>query len=508
MTSPLISLSQITKSFGPVRVLEGIDLKVETHEIVGLLGENGAGKSTLMNILSGSLKSDSGSMLLSGQPFQPASVAEGIDAGIRFVHQELSLAASLSVAENLFLGDYLCKKFGFVDRGEMNQRASALLTAVGLDHIDPTVPVSELRAGEQQLVEIAKAMVVPPRLLILDEPTSSLTPVEAARLFTLVHELADQGTPVIFITHRLEEALEHCNRIVVLRDGTLVSDELASATNHDQLIRHMVGRESVFAWRGRGEGVTSAARVRVRDLSDGDVLVPVSLDVNEGEVMGLFGLLGSGRTEFLETLYGFRPKVSGSVELDGTELPSLSVPKSVEAGIALVPEGRKARGILPSHSVRSNISISSLRHLTSMGFMRIDDEKNNSDALAEQLGIRMASPTQGITSLSGGNQQKAIFARALQANPKLMLLDEPTHGVDVGAKSDIYDIIHNLANDGLSLIVASSELPEIMAIADRCAVFSNGELVAVLDREEMDEETILHLAFSNHVTQTADDVNA
>lgn len=498
MPDVLITLRDITKSFGPVRVLEGINLDIRCGEILGLLGENGAGKSTLMNIVSGQYRCDGGYLTLENAPFRPISVAEGIAAGIRFVHQELSLAGSLSVAENLFLGDYLSTPLGFVDRGAMAQRAVGLLESVGLGELDPKTKVSTLRAGEQQLVEIAKAMVMKPQLLILDEPTSSLTPNEAAHLFKLVHELAEQGTSVIFITHRLEEALVHCDRIVVLRDGKLVSDEPAAETTRDRLIHHMVGRESIFTWRGREPAQQATPRARIIGLSDGDVLAPISLDVAEGEVLGLFGLLGSGRTEFLETLYGYRAMAAGRVEIDGQVLPSVSIASSVAAGIALVPEGRKTRGILPTHSVRQNISVSSIRDFSSAGFIRRADEARASDGLADQLGIRMASPLQIITSLSGGNQQKAIFARALQFAPKLLLLDEPTHGVDIGAKSDIYNIINSLANDGLSLIVASSELVEIMAIADRCAVFSGGELEAVLDRNEMTEEAILRHAFSKH----------
>lgn len=500
MTHPLIAMNGISKSFGPVRVLEEVDLAIRAGEVVGLLGENGAGKSTLMNIVSGQYESDGGSLALDGTPFNPVSVAEGIAAGIRFVHQELSLAGSLSVAENLFLGDYLSNRSGFINRGEMTARSTGLLQSVGIGELDPSMAVGNLRAGEQQLLEIAKAVVTQPRLLILDEPTSSLTPVEAARLFTLVHDLAARGTSIIFITHRLEEALAHCDRIVVLRDGKLVGDELAADTTRDRLISHMVGRKSIFALRERTDTRSTKIRARITGLTDGDVLAPISLDVAEGEVLGLFGLLGSGRTEFLETLYGFRHMAAGTVEINGVKLRSASVHKSVAAGIALVPEGRKTRGILPTHSVRRNISASSLRQLSHAGAMRLGVEARQSDVLAEQLGIRMASPLQVITSLSGGNQQKAIFARALQSNPILLLLDEPTHGVDVGAKTDIYDIINTLADEGLSLVVASSELSEIMAIADRCAVFSGGELAVVLDRDDMNEESILQWAFSNHVS--------
>ncbi len=497
--TPLISLSGISKSFGAVQVLTGIDLIIKPGQIVGLLGENGAGKSTLMNIVSGRHRPDSGRMELHGTTFSPEGVADGIASGIRFVHQELSLAPSLSVAENLFLGNYLAGRSGFVDRRAMRTRARALLETVGLSDVDPTLPVGHLRAGEQQLVEIAKAMVTRPRLLILDEPTSSLTPAEAGRLFALVRDLARDGTSVIFITHRIEEALANCGRIVVLRDGRLVSDQVAQETSRDELIRHMVGREALFAYRGRSRpGGAARPRARIQGLTDGAHLAPINLDVASGEVVGLFGLLGSGRTEFLETLYGFRPRKGGSVEIDGAPIAAGSVAAAVAAGIALVPEGRKTRGIFPTHSVRRNISASSLARLSPKGFMRASQEQQETDRLSSDLGIRMHSAQQAITTLSGGNQQKAIFARAMEAKPKLLLLDEPTHGVDVGAKSDIYDIIRQLAEDGLSLIVASSELTEILAIADRCVVISSGEVAAVLDRDEMTEESILRQAFTRH----------
>ena len=496
--TPLLSLTGTTKSFGPVRVLSGIDLTVGSGQVVGLLGENGAGKSTLMNLVSGRYRPDEGAMTLDGVPFAPADVAEGIAAGIRFVHQELSLAPSLSVAENLFLGTYMARRSGFIDRRAMRARAREVLAGVGLDGLDPGLPVGQLRTGEQQLVEIAKATATRPRLLILDEPTSSLTPAEAGRLFAMVRRLTQDGTAVILITHRLEEALANCDRIVVLRDGRLVSDEPASETSRDRLIRHMVGRAALFSYQGRPHAAGAPPRARIRGLTDGRHLSPIDLDVGPGEVMGLFGLLGSGRTEFLETLYGFRPRGAGSVEIDGDALPVNSVAAAVAAGVALVPEGRKTRGILPTHSVRRNISASSLGRLSAWGFMRRGQERAEAGRLAHDLGIRMHSAQQLIATLSGGNQQKAVVARALGAAPRLLLLDEPTHGVDVGAKSDLYDIIRRLAQDGMSLVVASSELPEIMAVADRCAVFSAGRLVAVLDREAMGEEAILRHAFTHH----------
>lgn len=497
MTQNRLDISGVSKSFGPVKVLHGVDLSLEPGSVIGLLGENGAGKSTLMNIVSGSLRANSGTLHLDGQPLDLQSVRDGIDLGIRFVHQELSTIGSLSVAENIFLGDYLAGRTGIIDRAEMVGRSREALASVGLDHINPNILVETLRPGQQQLIEIAKAVVVRPRLLILDEPTSSLTSVEAAKLFELVHHLASEGVAVIFITHKLEEALANCDRIVVLRDGALVSDEMAAETNKSTLIHHMVGKSSVFEWKGSA-AKQGTKQVVIRGLRDVCHLAPVDLDLDAGEVVALFGLVGAGRTEFMETLFGFRKAAAGTVEIGGEALRLGHVPTAVRSGVAMVPEGRKTRGILPSHSVERNISASALDRLSQLGLMRAKAEAAGAADLAASLRIKMEGPKQVITRLSGGNQQKAVFARAVMVTPRLLLLDEPTHGVDVGAKSEIYEIIHELAQQGMSVIVSSSELPEVLAIADRCVVFSLGELVASLPRNDMTEGSILELAFANH----------
>ncbi len=497
MTEPRLRLSGIDKSFGPVSVLHGVDLTVARGEVVGLLGENGAGKSTLMNIVSGSLQADAGSVALDGETLDLANVRDGIARGIRFVHQELSTIGSLSVAENIFLGDYKAGRAGFIDRRKMADGSREALRSVGLGDLDPRTTVSTLSPGQQQLIEIAKAIVVKPTLLVLDEPTSSLTPVEAAKLFGLVRGLAADGVAVIFITHKLEEALENCDRIVVLRDGNLVSDDIASETNKPKLIRHMVGKSAVFEWKGSA-AKDGNPQVEIRNLRDEALLSPINIDVGAGEIVALFGLIGSGRTEFMETVFGFRKAAGGTVSIGGNALRVGHVPTSVRNGIVMVPEGRKVRGILPSHSVAWNVALSSHRKLSRLGFMQRASERKNVDRFAGSLSIRMTGPEQQITALSGGNQQKAVFGRALLAEPRLLLLDEPTHGVDVGAKSEIYEIIHDLAHEGMSVIVSSSELPEVFAIADRCVVFSKGEMVGNLDRASMTEHDILDLAFARH----------
>ena len=456
---PIVETRGVARSFADVPVLHGIDLAIMPGEIIGLVGENGAGKSTLMNIIAGALQPSAGTLAFDGAARALGSIREGRDLGIRFVHQELSTAGALSVAENIFLGGYRAGAGGFLSFRRLNEAARVLLDRVGLGHIDPRTPLGMLRSGEQQLVELAKAVAEQPRLLILDEPTSSLTPAEGERLFALAHELAGQGVGIVFITHRLEEALAHCDRIVVLRDGRLVADRPASGLTRDELILHMVGRSATFAWRQHGS-LSETVRLRVEGLADADHLAGIDLDARGGEIVGLFGLVGAGRTEFLETLYGFRRARAGRVSIDGAPLALGDVRAAVAAGLFMLPEGRKSRGILPTHSVRGNISISALAGLTRGGFVDRAAEREAAGRMAASLRIRMADIRQPIAALSGGNQQKALFARALLAEPKVLLLDEPTHGVDVGAKAEIYEIIRDLAARGASVIVASSELPE------------------------------------------------
>jgi ribose transport system ATP-binding protein len=494
MSTELLNVSGIQKSFGTVRVLDGISISVNSGEVVGLLGENGAGKSTLMNIVSGALRSDAGTMTFEGRPVDLGSVRDGIALGIRFVHQELSGAPSLSIEENLFLGDYQADRFGLISKARLLGAAKRLLATVGLDHLDPARPFGSLRPGEQQLLEIAKAVSEDPKLLILDEPTSSLTPAEAERLFSLTRELQSRGIAVIFITHRLEEALANCTRFVVLRDGKIVSTRIPFETNKQQLIMDMIGKPTTFSYRG-STMVKDSTRLRVQGLRDHQLLKGIDLAVGAGEVVGLFGLVGAGRTEFLETIFGARPLRGGQIEIDGVPFTPGAAHKSVRSGLFMLPEGRKVSGVLPTLSVRSNISISSLAALTSLGFVDAREERVASTKLSELLRIRMASIEQPISSLSGGNQQKALFGRALMAKPRVLLLDEPTNGVDVGAKSEIYDIVHDIARSGVSVVFASSELPEILAIADRCLVFSGGRIAGEFDRQSMTEDGILTSAF-------------
>jgi len=494
---PLVRARAVAKAFSGNAVLHSVDLDLYPGEVVGLLGENGAGKSTLMHILSGGLQADSGTVALAGAPVRFDSVADGIAAGISFVHQELSVVGALSVAENLYLGRFPRTGLGFVDYALMRASSRALLERVGAGHIDPAREAGTLRAGEQQLIEIAKAAGRRPRLLILDEPTSSLTPHEVESFFSYVRNAREAGTAVIFITHRLEEALGLCDRLVVLRNGAIISERRPAETTREQLIADMTGKPAIYDYRPRPLD-DGAIALSLRNVSDGHHIKDVSLDVRRGEVLGLFGLVGAGRTELLDVVHGVRRPVSGSLALDGRPFAPRSSSEAVKAGVALVPEGRKTAGILPQHSVRDNATISSLRRFAGRLFSGRRTEAGRMAAFTRSLGIRMASDQQPVSTLSGGNQQKVIFARALMAEPRLLLLDEPTHGVDVGAKADLYAIISDAAGNGLTVLMASSEVPEILALCDRVAVLSKGRLAGVLGREEMREETILTLAFREH----------
>jgi ribose transport system ATP-binding protein len=495
--SPLIRARGVAKNFGGNRVLHAIDIDIFPGEIVGLLGENGAGKSTLMHVLSGGHKADAGEIMIGGVPLEFKSVADGIAAGVSFVHQELSVIGALTVAENLHLGRMPKTRSGFVDFNTMTSSSGDLLARVGAASIDPGSEAGSLRAGEQQLVEIAKAAARNPRLLILDEPTSSLTPHEVEGFIAYVRQARTAGTAVIFITHRLEEALLLCDRLLVLRNGAIISERIPAETNREEIIADMTGKPSLYAHRPRDISGAPVA-LSLKEVSDEDYIRNMDLDIRKGEIFGLFGLVGAGRTELLQIIHGARPLASGSMELFGQPLLVGNPSDAVKAGIAMVPEGRKTAGILPTHSVRRNGSISRLTRKPNRLFVDRKDEAEVMEKYRQSLGIRMASDMQSISTLSGGNQQKVIFARALAASPRLLLLDEPTHGVDVGAKADLYEIIARAADDGLTVILASSEVPEILALCDRVAVLSKGRLAGIIGRDGMTEDRILTMAFMEH----------
>ena len=470
----VLAIRHLAKAFGSVQVLEDINLELKGGEIVALMGENGAGKSTLLNIVSGSFPADGGDMVFIGSPSSWSGPKAALDAGIAVVHQELSVIRALTVAENMFLGDY-CSRRGIVDRKEMHRRATALLAEIDASHIRPDAPMDRLRIADQQAVEIAKALRRDLKLLLLDEPTSSLTPHEVRGLFTLLRRLRDRGVAIVFISHRIEEALDLCDRIVVLRDGRLISNTPSADTDRSRIVADMAGRQ-VPTGASRPDGGTDEVVLRASGLSDGGLVRGASFELRRGEILGLFGLVGAGRTEVLEMIYGLRPIVEGTIERDGAPYRPQSPQASIRDGVALLPEGRKFNGILPFRPIQENVSISALPRLGRFGILDVAAEGAVMATAAREFGIVMHDAGQPISTLSGGNQQKCILARCLSVGPRILLLDEPTHGVDVRTKEQVYEIIRRLADDGMSIIVASSDMLELFQIASRILVLSNGRV--------------------------------
>ncbi len=473
--------------------MDEVSFAVRPGEVRALIGENGAGKSTLLKVLSGVHLPDAGSVALHGREQIFESTAHALDAGVAVIYQELQLVPEMSVAENLYLG-HLPARLGIVDRRRLHDDARRNLERLGED-IDPSIKVGCLPIAQRQMVEIAKALTRGARILALDEPTSSLSAREVERLFETIGELKRDGCAVLYVTHRMDELFHVCDSATVMRDGRHVETFLSlEEVNHNLLVNRMVGRdiEDVFDYRSnQKDGVAlDVAGVVGPGLSS-----PASLDVGKGEVVGLFGLVGAGRSELLRLLFGAEPKQSGAVKVGGRPVEISSPGDSIRAGVAFCPEDRKKDGIVPTASVLENLSFVSRRHTARLGFL-VDDNWERQNALdqVERLGIRTPSIAQEIINLSGGNQQKTILARWLSEDVALLLLDEPTRGVDVGAKSEIYTIIRDLASRGVGVLFASSDLPEVLGVADRLLVMREGAVVASIVRGEADEEEVLRLA--------------
>lgn len=495
---PLLCLRGISKAFAGVEVLHDVSLDLFPGQVLALLGENGAGKSTLMNIVSGNLQPDRGSFHWNGGPVHLPTASAALRLGIAHIHQELSTVPALSVMENLFLDNYRANRWGFINRRRMLGEAQGLLARVGGEHINPEAPVSELGIADQQIIEIAKALSGDVRLLIMDEPTSSLTAHEVTVLLRVVREFRDRGVSLVFISHRLEEALAIADRAAVLRDGRLVSDRPIADTNRQCLIDDMAGRAfSVTERHPVQPDPRSPVIMSVRELTAPGGYGPFSFELKAGEVLGVFGLVSSGRTELLEMLGGVRRCVAGTVTLfDGKDRPA-SPAHAWRRGIGILPEGRKRNGIFPKLSVQENISVS-LRNARRQALAGTRAERQTARRFFERLGIRAAGLEQEIVYLSGGNQQKAILARCLAVGPRVLLLDEPTHGVDVRTKGQLYQMIDDLAGQGIGVVMVSSEIPEILAVASTILVLARGKQTLSLRNDGLDDRTLLQAAFASH----------
>jgi ribose transport system ATP-binding protein len=476
-------------------VLADVDFDLHAGEVLALTGENGAGKSTLSKIVAGLVDPSEGTLSLQGAPYRPISRQDAERLGVRMVLQELSLVPTLSVAENLLL-DRLPHRAGFIRHDALNAEAARRMALIGLDDVDPRLPVSALGVGYQQMVEIARALAGDCRVLILDEPTATLTTRETGHLFRQIALLKARGVGIVYISHRLDELQQIADRVMVLRDGRHVDTRPMRTLTQADIVRQMVGRdveESLDRPRRKAQGVA----LRVKDMSRGSVVRGVSFDLHRGEILGLAGLVGSGRTELLRLIYGADRKASGSVAREpDVPLAIRSPVQAVRAGIGLVTEDRKSQGLLLPLAIRVNATLANLRAVSSAGWLKGDAERTEVERLRALLRVRSDSVEQPVDQLSGGNQQKVVFARWLHRDCDVLLLDEPTRGVDIGARADIYAQLDRLADAGKALLMVSSDLRELMSVCDRIGVMSAGRLVRIFERGEWTQHLLLEAAFS------------
>jgi ribose transport system ATP-binding protein len=496
----LLEARGISKSFPGVKALDDVSIAVARGKLHALLGENGAGKSTLMNILAGVFPPDEGEILLAGQQLSFRNPRDAQEAGIAIIFQELNLVPDLSVAENIFLGREPLTSLGLIDYRKMHRDSQALLTQLELD-VDPRTPVARLRVGGQQVVEIAKAISFDSRVIIMDEPTSAITDQEGDSLFRLIGRLKQRGVGIIYITHKLDELRRIADDITVLRDGRFIGTEHFEDVTHDQMVKMMVGRQlsDLFPKTAAtlGEEVLRVQGLSLRHPErPGDYAVrDVSFSVRRGEFVGLFGLMGAGRTELLQTIFGLHPHSStGTVSIAGRPVTIRSPQQAIAAGLALAPEDRKAEGLVLSMSVAENVSLSCLAVTTRLGLVQPRIERELVGRYVDRLAVKTPSLNQVVRNLSGGNQQKVVLSKWLATEPKVLLLDEPTRGIDINAKKEIYALIDELAGNGLGVVMVSSELPEILAISDRILVLSEGCKTKEFARGEATEEDILKAA--------------
>jgi ribose transport system ATP-binding protein len=488
---PLLEMTGVCKRFPGVQALKDASLTVVPGEVHVLLGENGAGKSTLMKVLCGQYAADQGNISFAGHSIAPESPIEAERLGLVMIHQELNLIPGLTVAENIFLGHEPTR--GALIRGDvMRTTSSDLLRRVRCD-VDPDVPVAGLSVAEQQLVEIARALKEEARLLVMDEPTAALADNEIEALFEVIRALCRDGVPVIYISHRMREIFAIGDRVTVMRDGRTVGTRTVAQTDQSELIRLMVGR-TIDEQIAKREVEIGNAILEVDSLSRENVLAPISLSVGAGEILGVAGLMGSGRTELARAIFGADPVDAGAIRVSGTTLPGNDPAASIAAGLGFLTEDRKQQGLVLQLSVSDNITLTNLDEFSRHGILDLDAEHTRAGELVDKLHIRAASLDQEAINLSGGNQQKVVLARWLAAGCRVLLFDEPTRGIDVGAKAEIYELIGELVERGVAVVLISSEMPELLGLADRIAVMHEGSLQGVLPRSEASQERIMELA--------------
>ena len=501
---PLLEVRGVVKQFPGVKALRGVSLRLHPGEVLAVVGENGAGKSTLMKILAGVQEPDEGLILLEGQPVSIHSVETALEFGIALIHQELNLADNLEVGANIFLGREPLRA-GFVDHARIRREARVFLDRVGLD-LDPRTVVEDLTVGHQQMVEIAKALSVDARILIMDEPTSSLSQREAEQLKKVIRDLSGRGVSIVYISHRLGEVRELAHRVTVLRDGANAGELARGEISHDSLVHLMVGRDVSQFYR-RTEAPTLASSPSLPSPPPGPPLLEVrdlrtprhpthrlSFQLRAGEMVGLAGLVGAGRTELLQTLFGITPAVGGEILLKGERWSIRTPVDAIAGGLALVPENRKEQGLVLEMAVRENLSLASLHRHQRRGFLDKSYEVQLSADMIGRLRVKTPNDQQEVRFLSGGNQQKVVLGKWLALEPRVLLLDEPTRGIDVGAKAEIYRIMEDLVSQGVAIFFVSSEMEEVLGLSDRALVMHEGRISGELNRVELCEEAVMRLA--------------
>lgn len=489
----ILNMQKISKSFSGIQVLNEVNLEVKSGEVHVLIGENGAGKSTLMKILIGMYSRDGGEIFYKGQPINLHSTREALDLGITMIHQELSPVLEMTVAENIFLGrEFKNPVTRLVDQKKMQRETQKLFDQFGIDDISAATQMKSLRVAQIQMVEIIKAVSYNADLIIMDEPTSAITDNEVEKLFVMIRSLISKGVAIIYISHKLDEIYEIGDRITVLRDGEYIATKTVKELPRDELVRMMVGRElhDLFV---KGDHRTDEVMLEVRGLSNGKLFQDINFKLHKGEILGLSGLVGAGRSEIVETIFGMRGKYEGEIFVKGKKVTVRSEEDAIKNGIALATEDRKSTGLFLGLPIRNNISMAWLKFLTKFGFVNTRSEKIKTAEMSEKLKVKASSDTVEVGTLSGGNQQKVVLAKWLLTDPDILILDEPTRGIDIGAKAEIYKIMEDLTRQGKSIIMVSSEMPEILGMSDRVVVIADGRNKGVLERPEISQVSIMNL---------------
>ena len=493
-----IEMKEICKSFSKVTVLREASFSLDHGEVHALMGENGAGKSTLMKILTGVYTRDEGTILIDDAPVDFKHPTQAEKAGIVFIHQELNAISDLTIEENMFMGKEIKGPLGIVNKQAMLQRCKEIIGQLGID-IAPKTVMSKLSVGQQQMVEIAKALMVDAKVMIMDEPTAALSPSETKLLFEVIARLKASGVSLVYISHRMEEIFEICDRITVLRDGCTIDTKAIDQTDMNDVIRMMIGREIGERFPKRFSKI-GGVRFEVEGLTKPDVFEDITFSVRSGEILGVAGLMGSGRTEIMNAIFGSLPYEKGTVKLNGKAVKIRSPREAKRQGLGFITEDRKLEGLMLEDSIGHNITLNNLRAVSTAGVISRPKETGLVKAAIERLNVKCAGPKQRCEQLSGGNQQKVVFAKWVCTAPQILILDEPTRGVDVGAKKEIYNIINDLAESGVAVILVSSELPEVLGMSDRIMAIHEGKVGGIIEGQSATQESVMILCTGGSLT--------